>query len=829
MSGTSSLSGREDSVRFRFQAARRAILRVVGALAGLSIASISAAQTNFGAVAVGSSANATVTLTIATSGTLNSISVTTQGVPNLDFTNAGGGTCSTGTAYAAQATCTVNVAFSPTAAGMREGAVVLGTSSTVLATVYLEGTGQAPQTSFLPGVVSTVASGFSADFIDVAADAIGNVFVSDLYLAAGVEAVYEETPGAGKYTQTTIVQSALPISLAIDGGGNLLFGNGGGGVDEVPLVGGVYVSWTEIGYIVGGVPGGIAADASGNIFAACGSNCMYVLAAANGQYRFRPSAFDNGLLRFATPYAVAVDGAGNVYIADNNLDGVYTLYKETPASGSYTQTTILTTLVGSSGIAVDGVGNLYVALKGAGNSGTGIYKLSPSGDGYTQTPIGTGHKWGSPGSIAVDGLGNVYVADAPQGSNGLSGVYKIDLADPPALAFAPTRHGATSSDSPKSVTISNLGNEPLTFSAVRYPPNFAEESGVESDCTPSSSLAAGGSCTLTIDFTPEAALTSGSSQVLSGSVSITTNALNGTSTTQQVAVSGSETGSLLASTLDLTETPNRAKYGEKVIFAGTVIPGSIGSPVPTGSVTFYSDGSLLGSAALSSGVATLATSKLAVGKHSITSKYAGDTNYAASASGVLTEVVDKLTPTVRLVPSMNPGKVESSIRFTATVIDTNATEAEGTVAFYAATKLLASAALSKGTAIVPVKLAAGKYTIIARYAGDTDLNAVSSAPLNEVVDRLVPAVKLNSSANPAKAGSTVTFRASVTGSGGAPAGAVLFKSGAQTLGSAKLIDGKAGWSTKELAAGNHSITASYSGSAIYTARTSAPLKENIEK
>jgi sugar lactone lactonase YvrE len=130
--------------------------------------------------------------------------------------------------------------------------------------------------------------------------------------------------------------------------------------------------------------------------------------------------------RFFNPTSVAVDGAGNIYIADG---GDHTIRKVT-AGG------VVTTLAGSSGqpgstdgsgsgarflypyaIAVDGAGNLYVADSGNQN----IRVISPGGSVYTiaGTAGVTGSTDGSgvaalfnlPQGIAVDAAGNIYVSD----------------------------------------------------------------------------------------------------------------------------------------------------------------------------------------------------------------------------------------------------------------------------------------------------------------------------------------------------------------------------------------------------------------------------------
>src|SRR5580704_10367393 len=89
------------------------------------VAASAVAQANLGSVKVGSVTTDSVTVTMTATGTLGTISVRTMGAEDLDFTNAGGGTCAAGTVYSTGSFCTVRVEFKPRLAGQRRGAVVL--------------------------------------------------------------------------------------------------------------------------------------------------------------------------------------------------------------------------------------------------------------------------------------------------------------------------------------------------------------------------------------------------------------------------------------------------------------------------------------------------------------------------------------------------------------------------------------------------------------------------------------------------------------------------------------------------------------------------------
>jgi len=86
----------------------------------------------------------------------------------------------------------------------------------------------------------------------------------------------------------------------------------------------------------------------------------------------------------------------------------------------------------------------------------------------------------------------------------------------------------------------------------------------------------------------------------------------------------------------LTSSANPSVRNKPVTFTATV------SPAPSaGSVSFFDGTTLLGTTNVGLNKATFTTSALALGAHSIKAVYNGGTNYAASTSPVLSQVVDK--------------------------------------------------------------------------------------------------------------------------------------------------------------------------------------------
>ena len=89
-------------------------------------------------------------------------------------------------------------------------------------------------------------------------------------------------------------------------------------------------------------------------------------------------------------------------------------------------------------------------------------------------------------------------------------------------------------------------------------------------------------------------------------------------------------------------------------------------------MTFQDGVATIGTGTIASGVATFATTSLAVASHSITAVYGGDTNDLTSTSSAVTQVVNQATTTTTRTSSSNPSTFGASVTFTATLkIDRN--------------------------------------------------------------------------------------------------------------------------------------------------------------
>lgn len=282
-----------------------------------------------------------------------------------------------------------------------------------------------------------------------------------------------------------------------------------------------------------------------------------------------------------------------------------------------------------------------------------------------------------------------------------------------------------------------------------------------------------------------------------------------------------------AATASLSSSVNPSIFGANILY--TIKVTGVGSLVPTGTVIFRDGSSVLGTTAVDgSGTASLQNASLAVSSHTISASYSGDTSYS-TASAMLIQTVQSATTQITLTSSSNPAIYATPLTFVATVTG-NGGIATGSVAFTDGGVSIGRALLnSSGVATLTLStLTPGTHTIVANYAGDSNISASSSTP-DVVAVKQLTSVALASSANPAMTLSSIVLTGSVRNSGvGQATGTVTFTDGSTQLGTAMLnASGVAALTVPQLNAGNHSLMASYAGDTQNFAGTSSSVAQGV--
>ncbi len=583
----------------------------INVLATPPVVVASEGSVKFGSLATGSTSEAqALNFSILAGTTVGSIAVLTQGAPNQDFTEAPGSTC-TATTYSSATNCAVNVIFTPKAAGLRMGAVVFfagaGNTGAQLASVPIYGVGTGPQVAYGPGAataINRVANGSGLSYPEgVAVDGLGNLFIADGWEDLDVV----ETPaGGGAATAISPVMNGMGLydsmGLTVDGAGDLLIAsttwldfvsyqwNYGSEVVEVPSGGG----FAKVIFAGLNLPTGVAVDGAGDVFIADSWNNRVVEAPAGGGAAITIAPTVNGV-GLNAPFGVAVDSAGDLFTTDAGNNRVV----EVPGGGG-APIAIDPEVNGESlsnpqGLAVDAAGDLFVV----DTNNNRVVEI-PAGGGapIAIAPIVNGLGFNAPIGIAVDGTGNLFITD----SNNRR-VVKIQRSLPPAVNFptATLPGSIDTTDGTQTVQIQNIGNEALDFTGLSYPADFSEASGDADACASSTSLNAGQECDLPIDFTPK-----DYGAPLSEEVVLTDDALNASGTQQSIAVTG--TTGLGSDTLYLP-APGTVLNGPEVTFTWTPRAGATGyslwiGTTGAGSDNLYTSHETAGTSATAAGLPT---------------------------------------------------------------------------------------------------------------------------------------------------------------------------------------------------------------------------------
>ena len=184
------------------------------------------------------------------------------------------------------------------------------------------------------------------------------------------------------------------------------------------------------------LPMGVAVDASGNLYIAdTGNNRVRKLAsgsintiAGNGGYAYSGDNGAAGKAQLNSPQAAAVDSTGNLYIADTanhvvrkvTAGGTITTFagNGTPGSTGDNGAPTAAQLNAPAGVAVDGNGNVYIAdtanshVRKVASGGAISTVAGGSGPGYSgDGGSGSSALLSFPTGLAADGAGNLYIAD----------------------------------------------------------------------------------------------------------------------------------------------------------------------------------------------------------------------------------------------------------------------------------------------------------------------------------------------------------------------------------------------------------------------------------
>jgi hypothetical protein len=540
-----------------------------------------------------------------------------------------------------------------------------------------------------------------------------------------------------------------------------------------------------------------------------------------------------------SPFAVADlngDGKADLVAAGSSSDGT------TPqlaialgnGDGTFQPATILTFdgfgYVGSPAIAdFNGDGKLDVVVQGIiEGSGTGI--LLGNGDGTFQT-ISNGDGTVSASSLFALLTGGAAVAADFNGDGkpdllvgGVVLLNKSGAVAPPVLAATATV--VTSSGSP-----STSGTN-VTFTATVTSTTAGAITGMVTFFDGANSIGtgtvgAGGVATLMTS-----ALSAGG-HTITAQYGGDTNYATSTSPAITQTVNAA---ALAATSTALTSLPNPSSAGASVTFTATVTSTTAGTI--TGTVTFFDGANSIGMGTVGAGgVATLMSSTLTAGAHSITAQYGGDMNYASSTSAAVTQTVNaatKAATSTAVLSSLNPSTAGASVTFTATVNSTTAGTITGTVTFFDGGTSLGMGAVSGGAlaTFTTAALGLGAHAITATYGGDANYASSAAPALTQTVNATTKAASstaLGSSPNPSVAVTGVTFTATVTSATkGTITGAVVFFDGATSVGTAPVgAGGVATIMTTALAAGAHAIIAQYGGDTNYAASASVAVMQTV--
>jgi sugar lactone lactonase YvrE len=550
-------------------------------------------------------------------------------------------------------------------------------------------------------------------------------------------------------------------------------------------------------------PTRVAVDRAGNVFVADSTaNVVYELVGGTGT----PVALGTGLLK---PNGVAVDDSGDLFIADSGNARIV----EIPVVGSSLQPsqqfTVVSNLATPIAIATGPFNTLYLAQSG----GLSVFENR----GYSvpiQTAVLTTHIV-SPGAVTVDASGNVFVADDSTGqvveyaaytnvgttvASGLTAATSLALDAAGDLFLVDSGTGQVLRIPNLSGTLTQ--SQAVSLGAFASPYGIALDGAGKAYVTDTSvpALYAVARTTAVVDF---------------GNISLGT-----TSPAKSASLVSSGTQSLFLG------TPAYVQSGDSAHFAVA------SSTTCTSGLSLSSGSSCALTASFSPAVRGVTSSLLAVNASPTVA--ISPLNVTLTGNGTF-----QVATTLTVSPVAGTISYGQPVTFIATLAPAsfNVANATGTVTFSINGVQQKPIALNGTTASITVlSLPGGQNSISASYSGDLNYAASLAPAVLVTVATATTTTSLSigtSYTNPTSSlpGGVVTLTAVITPSvAGVLDGTVSFTSGGTILGTASVTPSTGGnyqatFTSTTIPAGSYSITATYSGNANYLGSTSssAPL------
>ena len=289
----------------------------------------------------------------------------------------------------------------------------------------------------------------------------------------------------------------------------------------------------------------------------------------------------------------------------------------------------------------------------------------------------------------------------------------------------------------------------------------------------------------------------------------------GTSNTITVAVNGTPRVSLTG--------PGRAVAPGETFTLTSVVSATANS---SGTITFTSGSTTLGTAPVVNGTATFSTSLPTVGTSSLMATFAPTNAANPSGTSPALAVVVATRPTVTLTGPGRTVRTDETIILTATV--TGVSNPAGTVTFFANGTSLGTGTVTNGVATLATTIASpsgAPVTLTATFAPADLATALgaTSAPISQAVTIVTPPVAPDTSSitltGPGRAvavGEMFTLTATITGPAN-PVGVVTFSNNGSVIGSAIVTNGVATLLTNLATAGTASLTAAFAPQSLATA------------